>query len=427
LASKNNKQELLTHFSNSQNNTLNQLENNTHGNTTQLQQANHHARHLYAQLLRNPDISGWSLATDPAYDRLTTFIYQTEPLEIIASAKGLRQGTTSFENNFAEAAAHPLDTLSNIGTSLEQTLQNPKQTLTNFAFGNMLERERLADIMEMDNPQQRMQAATAYYTEFYLNRATAMAGTMAGSKLIANTGKFSLAYAAETAKKMGEDFTFTGMAPVTEGAPLSAASQAGSVINIGSKNAPWAIGAMSMNNVDHEPTPRWPTSDKVLATAQLAKEEYVLVSRLLNGLKRIANADNVSASDIAITDTLTPMLTNVLNDTRVKSLQGTFIPEGQIMENLQQLSTQVLKDDFQISKAAEDSVIQKVLAQTDAGASNLSAEFQQVAEANNSSPHALAEGTLRYQIFKIQYENELIPAAQAAEPARIANDADLTP
>jgi hypothetical protein len=348
------------------NNTLDQMDNSLHGNAMQTAQANHDARHLYASLLKNSDISGWSLATDPSYQRLASLVYDSEPVEPWAELKGLGKEAIRtpyiLAAGLVNAAQNPGQTLNAIEESISSAAENPAQALENFILGSQPERERLADIMLIDDAAQRIEAHSRYYTEFWANRSIALSATISGGKAITQAANTGIKHLGEAAIAAGDNGfpPFSGAAPVTAGANYSALALEQVAADAGAaSHAPWLIGGMAMSAGNHNQ--QTASSNQHSPIAQHATEEYIILGRLKLTLDRIRHAENVSAESKRIADALIPIIDDATRETRATMVIYQHIPEGGIANTIREANLRVLRPDVAIPIAAEERVIRAIM------------------------------------------------------------------
>ncbi len=384
MATDNNEQELFIRSKTSNSFTLKNLDNNSHGNATQIAQANHDARHLKSSLLKNPDISGWKLATVSTYTRLNDLIYDTEPIEVSAALDGIQKGSLKTQAGLVIGLLYmhnnPGQAWENMKQAFAESADNPSKALDEFAFGSMEERTRLANIMEIDDPKQRVAAHHQYFTEFFANRSIALATTIAGGNTLAqvkNAGMKALDKAIENTISTGGPGANGGLVYAFETEGLNAASVANEIAKT-EKNIqvlPLSTGAMIMSSDpnNHSTSRPIPFSEeikygpaKITGTeARLAKEQYDLLSRLELTLKHLnkdfevpplANADHLfrmpSISPLTeeakvqaqMANMLLPSISEARNEAMVNLLKTQSIPNESALLNL------LLKEDGNLFK-----------------------------------------------------------------------------
>lgn len=406
-------------------NTLDQIDNSLHGNAAQIAQANHDARHFYASLLKNPDISSWDLATDPSYQRLASLVYDSEPVEAWAELKGMGKEAIRtpyiLAAGLVKAAQNPGQTLSAIGESITSAAENPAQALENFMLGSMAERERLADIMLIDDAAQRIEAHSRYYTEFLANRTIALSATITGGKAITQAANTGFKHMSEAAIAAGDNGfpPFTGAVPVTASANYSALGLEQVAADSGAaSHSPWLIASMAMSAGNHDQQDTG-SSNQHSHIAQHATEDYITLGRLKLSLDRVRNAENVSAESKRIADTLIPLIDKAASEARTIMVTYQYIPAGRIADAIHEADLLVLKHNVAVPIAAEERVINTIMKSVQARA-DFPADIANV-----------TEPTLRVQLSGMRvndYAYTVTPSAAGIESGYFSgNGAELSP
>lgn len=184
-----------------------------------------------------------------------------------------------------------------------ESADNPSKALDEFAFGSMEERTRLANIMEIDDPEQRVAAHHQYFTEFFANRSIALATTIAGGNSLAqikNAGMRALDKAIDKVAQSGSEWgAGGGLEYAFETGMVNAATVTNTIAKAGkaAPTLPFAIGAMNMssNSEGNNTEPSVPFSNEIEygpatitgEAAKLADQEYVLLTRMQQNLLQI--------------------------------------------------------------------------------------------------------------------------------------------
>lgn len=431
MATANNEQELLTRFNIGEKNTLAHLDNNLNGNAAQIAQANREARHLYASLLKNPDISGWKLATDPVYARLGNLIYDSEPLEARAALSGIQTGALKTQAALVVGLWHmrnnPGQALENIGQAIAVAIDDPSQTLDHLAFGSMQERARLADIMNIEDSVQRIAAHHEYFTEFLASRTMTLATTLASGNTMAqakNAGMQALNKAIENSISNGGPGAGGGLVYAFETEALNTAIAANGIVKSGnnvalSQASPFSLGAVAMNtenerDSNHEVNQADHASNNKASLdvrAKMAEEDLLLAGRLVQRYERLANMDIPTAQQNVIQATL-PRLEQVYQEALTNFINTHHIPQNQIIETLHQ--QQILRLDSTVSFSAE-------------AEARLLAQMSQQLNAKGIADqlHADITGGIQLQFSNIGGGVSRAPSAISTESTQPAPQADM--